>query len=106
MNKVRAIDQNYLVFLKVYLILKQVAKDGSCSYCDREIKELYVNTVLFLAQMTIRITSSGKLFINLSWSFIYGGYGALHPFSPPKQMSPPAVWLDPLQLKYILISPP
>ena len=101
MNKVKAIDQNHLVFLKVYLKLKEITKDGRCSYCDREIKEIFVNTVLFLAQMTIRITPSRKLFINLSWSFIYGGYGVLHPFSPPKQMSPPAVWLGPLQLKYI-----
>ena len=97
MNKVKGIDQNHLVFLKVYLKLKQIAKDGSCSYCDREIKESFVNTVLFLAQMTIHITLSGKLFINTSYRFLSGWSWCPPPLQspPPKQMSPPAVWLAP-----------
>ena len=53
------------MFLKVYLKLKQITKNGSCSYCDGEIKERFVNIVPFLPQMTI----SGLLSTGLSHSF-------------------------------------
>ena len=36
------------MFLKVYLKLKQIPKDGSHSYCDGEMKKMFVYIVPFL----------------------------------------------------------
>ena len=49
------IDQNHLVFLKVYPERKQIIKDGSRSYCDEEIKERFIDIIPFLPQMAIVI---------------------------------------------------
>ena len=49
----KVIDQNHLVFLKVYLKLEQITKDERGSYCDGEIKERFVNIILFLSHLTL-----------------------------------------------------
>ena len=54
---VKVIDQNHLVFLKVYPKVKQIT-DGSGIYCDGEIKERFVDIFQFLPQVTIALLES------------------------------------------------
>ena len=49
----KVINQNHLLFIKVYLKLEQITKDGRGSYCDGEIKERFVNNIPFLLCLTL-----------------------------------------------------